>query len=112
MPGPLPRSNPGAAAAFDLLETLKWDPSGGWMLLDRHLDRLLASAAFFHVPANRSGITATLDESVAHRTDAARVRLLLSPDGRPRCEVQDLPVHAGPWRIALAAAPVVRGDLF
>jgi para-aminobenzoate synthetase/4-amino-4-deoxychorismate lyase len=32
-----------------LLETILWEPTSGYFLLDRHLDRLLESAAYFDV---------------------------------------------------------------
>lgn len=38
-------SEPGSS--FQLIETLRWDPQEGWLLLDAHLKRLQDSAAYF-----------------------------------------------------------------
>ena len=34
----------GTAAGFELIETLRWEPETGFLRLDRHLQRLYASA--------------------------------------------------------------------
>ena len=34
----------GTAAGFELIETLRWEPDTGFVRLDRHLQRLYASA--------------------------------------------------------------------
>src|SRR4029077_10607325 len=36
------------AEPFELLETIRWTPDGGFFLLDRHLRRIEHSAAYFH----------------------------------------------------------------
>lgn len=101
-----------ASPEFALLETLKWEPAKGYLLLDRHLDRLLASAAYFDIPCAREDIVVTLRSAVAGRIGAAKVRVLVAQDGHTRREVSDLPSRAGAWRVALAATPVSRGDVF
>jgi para-aminobenzoate synthetase / 4-amino-4-deoxychorismate lyase len=97
---------------FELLETLKWDPSDGFVLLERHLERLMASAAYFDIPCSRDTIMTTMNNAIAGRRTPTRARLLLSRAGRARCEATDLsplpPIHT----IALAAAPVSRSDVF
>lgn len=37
----------GRDAPFELIETMRWDPDGGYYLLDEHLERLSESATYF-----------------------------------------------------------------
>ena len=65
------------APPITLIETLKWTPGEGYVLLARHLDRLLASAAYFDLPATRSGISDRLAAAARAWTGPMRVRLTL-----------------------------------
>ena len=99
--------------AFELLETLRWTPNEGYALLDRHLERVSLSADYFALPCAVAEIGLALQSAVAHRTCPAKVRLLVGRDGRPRCEVADLPARgADRVRTALAAAPVSADNVF
>ncbi len=90
---------------FALLETLLWRPGSagssdgggtGYVLLERHLDRLLASAAYFGFRAEvrASGAAAVADALEARADDFPpvrhRVRLVAYPDAR-------LEITAEPW---------------
>jgi len=78
------------AEPFALIETLRWEPAAGYALLDRHLDRLAASAAYFAIPCDREAVLRRLDDLAAgFRTAAMRVRLLLDETG-------DISTTAGP----------------
>ncbi|MDX1576229.1 MAG: aminotransferase class IV, partial [Kiloniellales bacterium] len=70
-------------APFQLIETLRWQRDGGYYLLDRHLDRLAASAAFFGYPCDAEAIRAHLAREAERFAEAPvmRVRLLLDEDG-------------------------------
>jgi len=99
--------------AFRLLETLKWEPDSGFVLIDRHLDRLHQSADYFGFRVPIVEIRATLEGALSGRARAAKVRVLLAQDGEVECEVLDLgPVLDSPLRVALAASPVSAGDVF
>ena len=67
---------------FQLIETMLYDPSEGYVLLDRHLERLAESATYFRYPCATEDIRAAL-ESHARTLDkrSYRVRLLLFRDG-------------------------------
>jgi para-aminobenzoate synthetase/4-amino-4-deoxychorismate lyase len=67
---------------FQLIETMRWSSKEGYYLLERHLDRLAASAVRFRIPYPQYGIRDTL-EKLAKRLDSpSRVRITLDEDGR------------------------------
>ncbi len=95
---------------FELLETLRWDPGRGYVLLERHLDRLADSARYFAFPFDREAAVRALDE-VAQGDEPLRVRLLLEDEGRVRVEALPFPPSgSGPVRVGLASAPIDPGD--
>ena len=83
---------------FDLLETMLWEPEGGFSLLDRHLDRLADAAEYFGRPVDREAILDDLRKvpgpqfcSNCGISDPApppplRIRLLVAADGTHRIE--------------------------
>lgn len=105
---------------FELLETLRWEPApagtvragglqvagpagspglGGFMLLDRHLERLSGSAEYFGFRFDREAIVAALDEAVAparaaESGDPLRLRLTLDAAGRASVEATPLSSEA------------------
>ncbi len=98
---------------FALLETLRWTPDEGWFLRDRHLSRLRDSALYFGFPFDGPAIEARLAAIAKTFEDAARVRLLLHPDGTLIHEAFALPPKAiRPLRVKLAVAPVDDQDVF
>ncbi|HEU0015961.1 MAG TPA: aminodeoxychorismate synthase component I [Longimicrobium sp.] len=75
---------------FDLLETLLWEREGGWFLLDGHLDRLAASAAYFGFPFYRDAVIQSLaDAEETFSGRPMRARLTLARSGL-------ITVHSGP----------------
>lgn len=67
-------------APFGLIETLRWDDSG-FVLLERHLDRLDVSATFFEIGMDREHIRASLSAAVEGLPSPQRVRLVLHDTG-------------------------------
>lgn len=101
--------------AFELLETLRWTPDEGYYLLDRHLQRLAESAAYFEVPLDAKDVTTQLATLAATFADLPqRVRLLVAQSGALRCEAARLawPPETRALRIGLARAPVDSSDPF
>jgi para-aminobenzoate synthetase/4-amino-4-deoxychorismate lyase len=98
--------------AFELLETLRWSPDAGYVLLDRHLQRLDEAAEYFSVPLQRSAVDSALAAAVAEATGPLRVRLLVSRDGQVRVEQQPFVPATSVVRTALAPAPVDTSDVF
>lgn len=70
------------APAFELIETLLWEPQSGYWLLDDHLKRLCASADYFLFVCDPSIIHQQLCEASHLFGDSPmRVRLTLAKDG-------------------------------
>lgn len=97
---------------FDLLETTKWTPEGGFFLLDRHLGRLARSARYFDYPCSIPDTRRALDAAVASCATPLRVRVLLPRDGTVRVECAPLQPTTSPARVGVAPAPIDPSDVF
>ncbi|MEP1932071.1 MAG: aminodeoxychorismate synthase component I [Roseibium sp.] len=75
---------------FDLIETMAFDPHEGYLLLERHLQRLQKSAAYFGFVFDDAVIRRNLGETAEDFRSAQRVRLLLSPNGTVSTTTTDL----------------------
>jgi para-aminobenzoate synthetase/4-amino-4-deoxychorismate lyase len=98
---------------FSLLETLRLE-RGEYVLLERHLARLVDSADYFGIPVQGEAVMQAL-QAFAVRLDAGpwRVRLLLSQNGTIGLEHRPLASLADrPLRVALAATAIDRQDVF
>jgi para-aminobenzoate synthetase/4-amino-4-deoxychorismate lyase len=98
---------------FALLETLRWSPTDGYFLLDDHLARLDASAAFF---SRSIDIRAIREQLAALARDLPpqphRIRLLVPQRGAPMLEAKILSPERCPFRVRLAPRPVNALDQF
>jgi len=75
---------------FQLIETILWDPGHGLFLIDEHLNRLRASAAYFLFHCDCAEILRALQDQVAHcRNGARRFRFLLEKDGTFAIEMHE-----------------------
>ena len=90
------------APPVTLIVTLKWSPSEGFVLLGRHLASLLASAAYFGLPADGAEATTRLLAASETWTAPMRVRLTLSETG---IEITAVPLPPNPekFRFLIAA---------
>jgi para-aminobenzoate synthetase/4-amino-4-deoxychorismate lyase len=80
-------------------------------LLDRHLDRLEASAGHFRYPFDRAGTRASVEALAAARPRGRfRIRLLLSAGGRCTPGVTALGPPVREYRAKLSSRPVDAGD--
>ncbi|MBA3888663.1 MAG: aminodeoxychorismate synthase component I [Acidobacteria bacterium] len=99
--------------AFRLLETIGYSFQGGFALLDRHLERMQASAGYFGFEFDADEARRLLSRAVVDLLGASRVRLLLARDGSIVCEAVDLgQAPAAPLRAALATSPIDPLDAF
>jgi para-aminobenzoate synthetase/4-amino-4-deoxychorismate lyase len=100
------------SADFKLLETIGWTPAKGYVLLERHLKRLHASADYFGFECDMGVIRPMLDACVIDLCGPAKVRLRTGRDGTILCEAVDVAGIAGPLRAALAPSPVDSSNVF
>ena len=93
---------------FALLETMRWDD--GIALLDRHLDRLRRSAAYFGFPFDEARLRDRLAARIAGlgRGTVHRVRLTLDRHGH--ADVSATPLAATPFPLRRAAVFPERVD--
>ncbi len=96
--------------AFDLLETMRFEPVGGLALLDRHLARLKASADLFGFRFNRHEARNALQAATFRLRRAARVRVALAPSGATAIQVSPMPDPMARLHIAVAPLPVASSD--
>ena len=98
------------AVEFQLFESILLE-DGEYFLLDRHLERLRDSAAFFGFSFPAEQIDSVLQET---RTDNAagsfKVRLLLAKDGSLETEALRIEVDDRPRQVALATQPIDSSD--
>jgi para-aminobenzoate synthetase/4-amino-4-deoxychorismate lyase len=100
-----------APADFDLLETLLWEPDGGWYLLDGHLQRLAGSAEYFDYPFDRQAVVQSLADAAETFTGRAmRARLTLARDGLISIGSAPLEPSSEPVRVSIAPEPVDSHD--
>ncbi|WP_052812878.1 aminodeoxychorismate synthase component I [Desulfonatronum thioautotrophicum] len=99
---------------FRLLETMLWTPEQGYVLLERHLARLAASAEYFDYSLDMLLIRDRLDGLYPVFGKKARmVRLLLDKDGFVTLEHLPPPAQSSvPHRVALATTTVESQDIF
>ena len=99
------------SSEFDLIETMRFDPDVGIADLDRHLDRLDASAKRFDFPFNRHSARNELQAATFRRLEPAVLRLLLSPRGTMAIELKPLPERPHqPVEVAVRPLPVNADD--
>ncbi len=106
---------------FDLLETLRWSAGEGFLLLDRHLQRMRESAEYFDFPYDAAAVQTVLRSLAASLMAPlgskasygdVRVRLLLSRQGDVRVEHRPLEVSTAPMHVRIARDPVDNDDPF
>ncbi|RYY28001.1 MAG: aminodeoxychorismate synthase component I [Sphingomonadales bacterium] len=97
--------------AFDLIETMKFDPEAGMPLLERHLARMKASANQFGFEFDRHGARNELQAATFRLRDPAKVRLLLAPSGAIAIGISPLPEAAdGAVQVAIRPHKVASDD--
>lgn len=82
-----------AAEPPGLIETMLWQ-DGAFLLFERHLARLEASAAHFGLVFDRAAVIAALSGAVAGRAGALRVRLVLTFESALEVAAVPLPPSA------------------
>jgi para-aminobenzoate synthetase/4-amino-4-deoxychorismate lyase len=101
--------------AFELLETMRWDPGDGFAFLDEHLDRLEGSATYFGFCFDRDRCVRELEKAAesADPYEPARARLTLARFGSITVGWLPLPDHhVEPVRLAVDDDPVDPTSVF
>jgi para-aminobenzoate synthetase/4-amino-4-deoxychorismate lyase len=97
----------------ELFETILWEPSNGFFLVDEHLERMSRGAEYFGWHFKRGDALAKLQDverELSAHDKPFRIRLFLSTEGSfktDRTPLQPLPT---PYRLSLAQAPVSTSD--
>ena len=100
------------ARAFDLIETMAFDPEEGIPLLERHLERMRISAETFGYAFDRHAARNELQAATFRLRDARRVRLLLGTTGAIAVEVSPIPpAPAAPVAVRIVPLPVDASDI-
>ena len=103
-----------ARPAFELFETLRYEPGEGFVHLGEHLVRIGSSAAYFGFAFDHDAAVEALEKAAAdHGGGSARIRLTLARDGAVGTEAQDLPgASRGSVRVAIDDEPVDPNDVW
>ena len=87
---------------FDLLETLAYFPEEGYLLLDRHMGRLRASADYFGYSFNQEALLGALRKRASLYQTPKKVRVLVSETGVIQISETDLELAGPRWKVVLA----------
>lgn len=90
---------------FDLIETMAFDPDKGLPLLERHLERMKASADLFGFAFDRHGTRNELQAATFRLRGPMRVRLALAKSGAIAIEVSPTP-EKPTWPVAVVVVPL------
>lgn len=99
-------------AGFELIETMRWEPGGGFLRLERHLARLYGSAHVLGFGYDPEQIGHVLKDAIGDAEGARRVRLTLGADGEAGATTQPyepLPAHRT-WTVRIARTRLVSTD--
>lgn len=96
--------------AFQLIETMRWTPAGGFFLLERHLERLEHSAWELGWRCDLEHVAHVLAGQASAWREPLRVRLLVGADGACHLETALLQPAPVPVRLAWAAEAVDADD--
>ena len=97
-----------ARKPLQLIETLRFE--NGFRRLEAHLARMENSALVFGLPFDRIAARKALDEAVAGRGGALRVRLTLDEAGRYDAVAYELPDKPPHWTYAISPQRVDSSD--
>jgi para-aminobenzoate synthetase/4-amino-4-deoxychorismate lyase len=98
---------------FELLETMAFLPAGGLRNLDRHLDRLAQSAAYFGFPHDPGRVRSTLSAALRDIHEPARVRLLLNRAGSATVGLGVMPAPPqAPVVLEIDWEPVISSEIW
>ncbi len=95
--------------AFDLIETMRFEPMAGILRLEHHLERMKASALAFGFEFDRHEMRNRLHASIFHLEILSKVRLMVSRHGAQAVEIWPLE-DVSEWRVGVVPLPVPAQD--
>ncbi|MGN6517292.1 MAG: aminodeoxychorismate synthase component I [Rhizomicrobium sp.] len=95
---------------LELIETLRFSPSSGFVRRDRHLDRMAHSAMAFGIPFRAEDALCAMKGAVRNADKDCRVRLALREDGSFSCTTAVLPATPACWRYSIAPVAMASSD--
>jgi para-aminobenzoate synthetase/4-amino-4-deoxychorismate lyase len=97
---------------FRLLESIRWTPDDGYFLLEKHIERLADSAAYFDYVVDISGLHERLSSFQSNLTARPhKVRLLLDRSGKVELQAQAID-EPRVVRVGVAENPVDSDEIF
>jgi para-aminobenzoate synthetase/4-amino-4-deoxychorismate lyase len=104
---------------FDLVETIRWSPDTGFVLLEEHLTRLERSAGYFGFAWDPDLVVECVDKEVTGHEAARQVRVVVGRCGTVTASSAAItepfvadPVAAPTITVTVAEDPVSSGDVF
>jgi para-aminobenzoate synthetase/4-amino-4-deoxychorismate lyase len=95
--------------AFDLIETMRFEPNLGILRLEQHLERMKTSASSFGFEFDLHEIRNRLHAAVLHLEHLSKIRLMVSRHGAHALEIWPL-ADVTEWRVAIVPLPVDATD--
>lgn len=95
--------------AFDLIETMRFEPMAGILRLEQHLERMKTSALFFGFEFDRHELRNRLHASIFHLETLSKIRLMVSRHGAQAVEIWPLE-DVVEWRVGIVPLPVNASD--
>jgi para-aminobenzoate synthetase/4-amino-4-deoxychorismate lyase len=100
-----------AAAQFDLIETMRFEPAAGIPLLELHLERIKASADELGFSLDRHALRNAIQALCFDLSEPARLRLTVARSGAYALEAGPLPeALTGRAQVGLLPLPIASGD--
>jgi para-aminobenzoate synthetase/4-amino-4-deoxychorismate lyase len=96
---------------FRLIESLRLE-NGVYTLLEKHIDRLTASAGYFGFICDQEKIRDALSNYAVQTLGLCKVRLLLATDGSLELASEKLVESAGMLRVGISSMRTNSGDYF
>jgi para-aminobenzoate synthetase/4-amino-4-deoxychorismate lyase len=99
---------------FSVLETMLWVPEEGFFLANKHVERMLDSAAYFEIPITKPALEAYLGDIASDFRTPQRVRILLDRAGGLAFDSHSIKLsgRTQPLKARLAKKPVDARNIF
>jgi para-aminobenzoate synthetase/4-amino-4-deoxychorismate lyase len=100
--------------SFSLLETMFWEQGEGFFLREKHIARMLDSAAYFDIPILPEKLEEYLDQISSGFFESRRVRVLVDQEGIFSYESSlfEISDDSGTLNVCLAKEPVDSNNVF